>query len=293
MVLPLTTPELRRSSGKYLTRRGLWLANGFIRKGVLRVLGSPWLPGFWVISPEEAQAGLYAFQKNSRQCPLFLSITNAPVKATGWHSFEGDPFMVLNVQWNNWEEYVAAMKKKYRARVRKTLKVNAALEVVSLPLTESNLEHCAQLLEETLKDKVVALPGNLTRLLGMFQDCFESNFKIYGFKNEGSLVGFISCVRDGDVLRAMHFGATDEAPEDFYSFAMFTLIKDGIESKVNKIDLGRTATEIKSTYGAVAEQNYFSFYSSGCLFKLALKLADHYYVPKPYTLRSPFGDVSK
>lgn len=269
------------------------MVNGLIRKGVLRVLGSPWLPGFWVVGPKDAQAGLRAFQSDSKSCPLFLSITNAPVEAPGWHSYQGDPFMVLHVEWEQWESYVAAMKKKYRARVRKTLKMNAGLTVAPLPITASTLEECAELLEQTLRDKVVALPGDLNQLLGMFHDCFGVNFKIYGFKQEDRLVGFISCVRDGAVLRAMHFGATAEAPEDFYSFAMFTLIKEGIDAKVEKIDLGRTATEIKSTYGAVATPNYFSFYSSGWFFKLALKLADRYYVPKPYTLRSPFGDVSK
>ena len=271
----------------------MWLVNGLIRKGVLRVLGSPWLPGFWVVSPEEAQGGLRVLQKKSKSCPLFLSITNAPVEAPGWHSYQGDPFMVLKVDWDSWDSYQSAMKKKYRARLRKTLKTNDGLQIEELALTPSNILECSQLLERTLSDKVVALPSDLNKLLDMFINCFESNFKIFGFKKEDKLVGFISCVLDGDVLRAMHFGAADNAPEDFYSFAMFTLIKKGIDVRVKKIDLGRTATEIKSTYGAVAEENYFSFYSSGWFFKLALRIADRFYAPKPYMLRSPFGDVSK
>jgi len=59
------------------------------------------------------------------------------------------------------------------------------------------------------------------------------------------------------------------------------------------VHLGRTATEIKSTYGAVPEENYFSFYSSSRFFQFLMRLADRYYRPKAYTLRSPFGDVSK
>lgn len=292
-MLPMTTPELRRSSGKYLTLRGLRLTNAIIRKGILQVAGSPWLPGFWSLSTKKAEVALQAFQAQGATCTLFLSFTDAPVNSKGWHSYKGDPFMVLPVSWPSFDQYVAEMKKKYRARVRKVQKSNHEVRVELLPKQGSQFEQCVAMLEATLRDKVVALPGNLEHLLGTFDKCFGGSFKLFGFYRDEKLVGFISCIEDGPVLRAMHFGQSDDAPEDFYSHAMFTLIGHGITTGVKKVHLGRTATEIKSTYGAVPEENYFSFYSSSRFFQFLMRLADKYYRPKAYTLRSPFGDVSK
>lgn len=292
-MLPMTTPELRRSSGKYLTLRGLRLTNAIIRKGILQVAGSPWLPGFWNLSAGKAEVALQAFKAQGAACTLFLSFTDSPVNSKGWHSYKGDPYMVLPVSWSSFDEYVASMKKKYRARVRKVQKSNQGLRIEILPQEGPQFEQCVTMLEATLRDKVVALPGNLEHLLGMFKRCFGASFKIYGFYLDHELVGFITCIEDGPILRAMHIGFSENAPEYFYSYAMFTLIGHGITTGVQKVHLGRTGTEIKSTYGAVSEDNYFSFYSSSRFFQLLMRFADRYYRPKTYSLRSPFGTLSK
>ena len=291
--LPLTTPELRRGSGKYLTIRGLRLTNAVIRRGILKVIGSPWLPGFWNLSEEKAEVALKAVKTQGVKSTLLLSFTNTPMRSKGWHSYQGDPFMVLSINWSSFDEYVAAMKKKYRARVRKVQKNNKGIRVQLLPKEEGQFDQCVKMLETTLRDKVVALPVDLQHLLEAFNGCFGSSFKIFGFYDDQKLVGFISCIEDNQVLRAMHFGQNEDVPQDFYSHAMFTLIEHGIELGCEKVHLGRTATEIKSTYGAVPEENYFSFYSSNILFQLLMRIADKYYRPKTYILRSPFGDNSK
>ena len=59
-----------------------------------------------------------------------------------------------------------------------------------------------------------------------------------------------------------------------------------LQGGFNEINLGRTATEIKSTYGAVARDNYFSFYTTKPLLKLVLRIAKKKYQPKEYTLRT-------
>jgi predicted N-acyltransferase len=287
--VPLTMPEIRRSNGKYLAVRGISLVNSIIRRGVLEVVGSPWLPGFWVLSKDEAVRVLHKVQEDSHACRLLLSVTKEPIKEKGWHSYQGDPMMVLEVQWENFEAYVASMKKKYRARVRKTFRNNEGVRWEVLDLNPENLRLCANFLESTLSDKVVALPVHLDSLLSTFVNCFGDRFKILGFYKEERLIGFISSVAAEDELRAMHFGAQEDAPEDFYSFAMFTLIEQGIAQKVKRINLGRTATEIKSTYGALAEENYFSFYSQMRVMQWLMRVVDKKYAPKPYTLRSPFG----
>ena len=57
----------------------------------------------------------------------------------------------------------------------------------------------------------------------------------------------------------MHYGAAEKAPEGLYSLLMFETIHRGIQGGFTEINLGRTATEIKSTYGAVLEIITFPF----------------------------------
>ena len=168
------------------------------------------------------------------------------------------------------------------------MKSNMALEVRTIIPDEDDFSTAADLLTTTLTDKVVAMPENLKWLLELYQAGFGSSFKIHGFFLEDRLIGFLSIVEDGTLLRAMHFGSSDSSPNDFYSYAMFYVIRLGIEGGYQKVSLGRTATEIKSSYGAEPEENYFSFYSENWFFRGLLKLAQNRYKPKSYILRRPF-----
>lgn len=282
--VPVCTPEFRKSNGSYLKKRGLHLLNKFLRKGCFETVGSPWLPGFWVMTEHEALA--LASDSGLRANSLNLVITSEPMHAAHWCSFRGEPLMVIENRWKSFDEYGGAMKKKYRQRLKKAMELDAQLE--KRWLDESYHEACATLLEQTLMDKVVVLPQDLTALLGRFKSMFGADFQLEGFFKNGELIAFISTIKDGDTLRAMHYGAAVDAPANMYSYAMFSVIQRGIESGTTKINLGRTATEIKSTYGAIAEENYFSFYTQSILFKSALNLAKHRYTPKTFELRSPF-----
>jgi len=288
-LFPLTQPLVHRSSGQYTRQRRLAVLNRWIRKGILQVIGSPWLPGFWILSPEQSDRALVAIKKMRLPVKLLLSVSSASMNENkNWFSFKADPMMSVEVRWNSFESYTQEMKKKYRARLKKVMKSNMALEERILMPDEDDFSTAAQLLTTTLTDKVVAMPENLGWLLELYQAGFGSSFKIHGFFLEDRLIGFLSIVEDGTLLRAMHFGSSDSSPNDFYSYAMFYVIRLGIEGGHQKVSLGRTATEIKSSYGAEPEENYFSFYSENWFFRGLLKLAQKRYQPKSYTLRRPF-----
>jgi hypothetical protein len=289
VLLPLTQPLVRRSSGQYARQRRLAVLNRWIRKGILQVVGSPWLPGFWVLRPEDATRALVAIKQERLPVKLLLAVTSDPMRANkNWSSFEADPLMTIAVQWTSFESYGQEMKKKYRARLNKALKSNSDVEVRVLSADKAEFSKAAELLAATLTDRVVAMPENLEWLLAMYQECFGSSFQMHGFFLQGALIGFISTIEDGKLLRAMHYGSIENTPQDFYSYAMFYAIRRGIEGGFEKVSLGRTATEIKSTCGALPEANYFSFYSEHWFFKQVLKLAQRRYEPKSYVLRSPF-----
>ena len=203
VLLPLTQPLVRRSSGQYARQRRLAVLNRWIRKGILQVVGSPWLPGFWVLRPEDATRALVAIKQERLPVKLLLAVTSEPMRAnTNWYSFEADPLMTVAVQWTSFESYGQEMKKKYRARLNKALKSNSDVEVRVLSADKAEFSKAAELLAATLTDRVVAMPENLEWLLAMYQECFGSSFQMHGFFLQGALIGFISTVEDGKLLRA-------------------------------------------------------------------------------------------
>tara|TARA_B100000795_G_C22724374_1_gene408817 strand:- start:241 stop:1179 length:939 start_codon:yes stop_codon:yes gene_type:complete len=284
--LPICIPKFRRSSGSYLKKRGLKMINAFVRKGVLEVVGSPWLPGFWVQKPEVLQSLVRSL--NFKLPKLLMGVSDTPVSQKNWTSFRAEPFMVLDNRWNSFQEYMDSMKTKYRSRLKKATRFKDGYDIVELEHNENNITWCAGMLERTLTDKVAVLPIDLKELIIRFRVWFKEDYKIFGIHDKGELKGFISVVEDGECLRAMHYGTLKSNPDMMYSLAMFHVIEYGIEHGFKRINLGRTATEIKSTYGAQAAENHFSFYTRNVLLKFALYIAKRTYVPKEYKVRSPF-----
>ena len=284
--LPICIPKFRRSSGSYLKKRGLKMVNALVRKGVLEVVGSPWLPGFWIQKPEVLQSLVRSL--NLKLPILLMGVSDTPVSEKNWTSFRAEPFMIVDNKWNSFQEYSDSMKTKYRSRLKKAMRFKDGYETVELEQNENNITRCAGMLEKTLTDKVAVLPIDLSELIIRFKVWFKGDFKIFGIHDKGELKGFISVVEDGECLRAMHYGTLKSNPDMMYSLAMFHVIEYGIEHGFKQINLGRTATEIKSTYGARAAENHFLFYTRNVLLKLVLYVAKRTYVPKEYTLRSPF-----
>lgn len=278
----ITTPSFRQGNASFLKSRGLQLLNAMAALKV-QVLGSFWLPGMHIYSSNDIQGipAINALPKSS----LFVGTTSEPVCNDNWYSFKGDPLMVIENRWESVEEYVASFKKKYRARYRKAMELGSKVETFYVNRHE-DFENCCQMFQSTLAPKVAALPENLSLLLEGFGSWFEEDYQVLAAKQDGRIIGFIGYLKDGGVLRAMHYGATEDAPSGLYSLLMFEVIHRGIEGGFNEINLGRTATEIKSTYGAVARDNYFSFYTTKPLLKLILRIAKKKYRPKEYILRS-------
>jgi hypothetical protein len=159
-LLPLTKPLVRRSSGQYTRQRRLAVLNRWIRKGILQVVGSPWLPGFWILSTERANHALGALTQMRVRVKLLLTVTEESMdESSHWVSFKADPLMIVPVRWDSFESYAQELKKKYRARLNKAVKSNSTLEVRILQSATTEFKTAAQLLAITLTDKVVAMPG--------------------------------------------------------------------------------------------------------------------------------------
>ena len=70
---------------------------------------------------------------------------------------------------------------------------------------------------------------------------------------------------------------------------MYDLIQYSIFNKKKTINIGRTATEIKSTLGAVPIENSFVLFTKSIILRFLLNLYTNYiHKTQVYTLRNPF-----
>ncbi|MFM7586588.1 MAG: hypothetical protein ACKO6M_06170, partial [Bacteroidota bacterium] len=108
-------------------------------------------------------------------------------------------------------------------------------------------------------------------------------------------VGFVTGLKIGDTLHALHLGYDAEKTEGMhlYERCLLDMVEMGIQMGVKTVQMGRTATEIKSTLGAEPLQNSLVFFVRNPLLRALLKAyARSVYQPPPFTLRHPFASKS-
>ena len=72
---------------------------------------------------------------------------------------------------------------------------------------------------------------------------------------------------------------------------LFDLIREGIDKRVTKVDLSRTAVEIKSTVGAIPHDMYLYLKHNNKLLNRAVETVLGFVKPEEdYIIRSPFRE---
>ena len=137
----------------------------------------------------------------------------------------------------------------------------------------------------------MAIGQNLAELLHCYQKSLGQQFKVNGYFLEGQLVGFISYIVDEDHIHATHLGIDENLPLHYslYQRMMYDIIEFAIENHVKTVNIGRTATEIKSTLGAKPVENSFVIFSKNSFMKWLLEIyAKYIHKPTEYVIRNPF-----
>ncbi len=294
---PVSQLQLHRPRGHYI--HGIWLrlANALMNKGGLRGIGHPCVPGLFYpqIDPTRGTkqidswpCGLTTLAVNVTGCP---SIPHAV-------SFIAEPFMALSVrsEWTHFEHYIQAMKSKYRIRVRKVLDTSAVFDRCSChgSTDVAWLKQAGELLASTLATRVVALPENIPAMLLSFSEVFGHNFLMYRYSLKGHVVGFVTGIKIGDTLHALHLGYDAERTDGMhlYERCLLDMIDLGIQMGAKTVQMGRTATEIKSTLGAEPIENSMVFFIRNPTIRWLLSTySRNFYQPASYTLRHPFSSI--
>lgn len=293
-LLPISYIELSKPTGKYVYRIFIKIFNLIGRKGYIRIIGNSCAPG--IQFPDISNIQSKDLLKNTENsCGVLVANILGGGKFEMGTTIPGEPFMVihLNENLNSIQDYFQLFSSKYRVRAQKVLKNSQDISSQPLHNLPSNdwIAPCAQLLFHSLQDKTIAIGQNLSELLHCYQKTLGNNFKVFGYYLDGKLVGFISFIHDEKLIHATHLGIDQYLPLSYslYQRMMYDVIAYAIENKANFINLGRTATEIKSTLGAVPVENSFVIFTKSKVFHYFIELYRKYIHKKPqFTLRNPF-----
>jgi hypothetical protein len=174
----------------------------------------------------------------------------------GFTNIKVEPNMLITLKpdWKTFEDYKAALKSKYRVKVNKADSKSKALElrIFSKNDIEKYKNELQNLYQNTINNaNFNAQVLNLDTYIKL-KDRYKDNFIVWSYFLDDKIVGFLSALKNKDHLDA-HFIGLDYSlnkSHAIYPRILNDYIRLGLEKKVGIINLGRTASEIKSTVGA-------------------------------------------
>ena len=216
---------------------------------------------------------------------------------TDWNfsEFQVQPNMIMEIdqKWLSFEDYIMAMRSKYRVRVRRARKKAETLEKRQLSLEEihSFEEDISRLYMNVANQagfNLFILPKNyfysLKKKLG-------NRMKLVAYFEEGKMVGYYSNIYNVVELDA-HFLGYDPVCNKTYQLylnMLYDLVDDAIKLKAHNLILSRTAMEIKSSIGAEAHDMYLYMRATNPILNKGVSAALNYFKPKSnWKPRSPF-----
>ena len=212
---------------------------------------------------------LHHTEKNNQENPIdifmmkdfmakSLPITNELI-SLGYYSFNIEPNMILKINptWKNFEDYLAVLKTKFRVKAKKAMKLSN--DLVTKEISVLNFDE--HLIKMTELYKKVASKADFN--LGEFKLETYKSFKTklgdsYILKSywiDNKMVGFMSGMINISHLDAHFVGIDYELNKQYaiYQRMLYDYIKIAIDNKVEILNFGRTASEIKSSVGAVPQ----------------------------------------
>lgn len=194
-------------------------------------------------------------------------LTQATEGGERWNEFQVEENFVFAVaeNWQNMDDYLAALHSKARMRAKRALKKADLIERKKMNIAQ------IKLYQQEIHDLYIQICRNASfNLFELPTDYFlklkenlPHNFSLYGYFLEGKLVAFYTTFQNGDTLDA-HFLGYDHALNTDYQLYLnslydilnnaLTLNREG--ATIRRIVFGRTAAEIKSSVGAQAKPMY-------------------------------------
>jgi predicted N-acyltransferase len=171
--------------------------------------------------------------------------------------FTSQPNMIfeINPLWNQEDDYVNALTKKYRDQYKRSR--NKALGIEKKKLTLEDIEDQQEIIYDLYLHVAEHAPFNTFYLpknhFYVLKEKLKDDFMLYGYFIDGKLIGFNTLIKNGKSLDTYFLGYDEKIQKEkmLYLNMLYDMIACGIRLKFEKIIFGRTALEIKSSVGAI------------------------------------------
>lgn len=178
------------------------------------------------------------------------------LKEFKYHDFLGEPNMILDINWKTFDEYLNAMSKKYRNRAKGIIKKGAELN--SKNFSPSDIKNNAIIIQQLYNNVVNKASFRMASLSANYfaemKKVMNDEFNFIAYFNKDELIGFRTSFIHKDSIEAHFIGLNYIVNKEFelYQNMLYDFVNEAIDNDFNKLILGRTASEIKSTIGAQA-----------------------------------------
>ncbi len=213
-----------------------------------------------------------------------------------YHDFLVEPNMVLEIQWNSFDEYLNAMSKKYRNRAKNIIKKGAVIErkKFSVEDIKTNEKQILQLYNNVHLKAKFRMASLTPDYFAEMKKVLADKFDFVGYYFNEKLIGFRSTFILEEDIEA-HFIGLDYSFNkelDLYQNILCDYVKDSLHKKAKHLFLGRTASEIKSTLGAEALELTCYIRHRNPLSNRIIKPIVDYLKPSEWVPRNPFKEIS-
>lgn len=210
--------------------------------------------------------------------------------------FKVEPNMIVTIPdgVNSIADYLASFSKKYRNRARQILK--AAETIVVKDLDSDDIHRLYQdlftLYENVYNNAKFKLAKLDARYFYEMKKTFGSRFLVTGYFKDGRLVSFSSAIILGHEVEAHYIGIDYEINKEYelYQNILYRYIDIALTHGIRSVNLGRTASEIKSTVGARPADLYCYIKPQNTISKLVLRPFISFLQPTQWIPRNPFKE---
>ena len=211
-----------------------------------------------------------------------------------YYSFNVEPNMVLklNKNWASFTDYLAALKTKFRVKAKKAFKQSVAIKIENITL--ENIDD--NLAKMTSLYKIVSAKADFN--LGDFnletyktlKQNLGDKYILKSFWLQNKMVGFLSGVVNDKTLDAHFVGIDYQLNREYaiYQRMLYEYITIAIDKKVLFLNFGRTASEIKSSVGAVPQNLTIYLRHKKSIPNKLLRLFLKRIEPTPFKQKLPF-----
>ncbi|WP_026775608.1 peptidogalycan biosysnthesis protein [Polaribacter sp. Hel_I_88] len=220
------------------------------------------------------------------------------LKDYNYNPFSVEPNMVLYIakNWRNFDDYLAAMKTKFRVKAKKAIQLSATLQIenVTLENIDIQLPKMTELYKKVATNAAFNLGDFNLATYKDFKEKLGENYILKTYWLQDKMVGFMSGIINQNSLDAHFVGIDYQLNREFaiYQKMLYDYIEIAIDKNLKTINFGRTASEIKSSVGAEPQDLTMYLRHKKSITNKILKLFLQRVQPTPFHQHFPFKTLN-